>query len=226
MAIRRKRAPAYLRRKKRQYRWNRKRRIRAYANKFKIASLERPAYSTKIAEDTQYNLLWSNSSVQEEQINKVFRLFECKNYAQYTQIFDQYRINGVLVEFIPVMTQQVIRPYDDTTTANLVNKIPEYSVAIDLDDGSPQSFEGIIARRGAKTQLATKRCSIFFKPATLMKNINIGNMIDQSKRTWDCGSSDVIHYGIKGAMEVSSPSTAYTIKVRTTYYVSFFNKRH
>ena len=201
-----------------------------YGNALTIPRIIRSAYNIATMESNTYNILPQNSSLSQTQFVKLFKFNEVNNYAHYANIFDQYRINLVVVKFEPIMTQIVNRPYDDSTTGNLVNAIPRYAVCIDRDDDDVQSFENIESRKHARVRLATKPITIAFRPSRLVPVYRIGATnaykVDNSKQYCDMAYPDILHYGVKFALEASSPSAAYAFRVTTKYYVSLADRRN
>lgn len=158
------------------------------------------------------------------------RLVDCINFSTYTTLFDQYRINKVVVLMTPVKTQVVNRPYDDTTTAGAVLAIPRLSVVIDRDDDTlPVTFEEVYQRPNSKTTLATRKQVWAFRPTKLgmvyRSTTTTGYKVDWGRDFIDSGDSDVPHYGLKGILEAASPNEAYTYRIETKFYVSFRNRK-
>lgn len=200
-----------------------------YGNALTIPKTIRSAYNIAVMEDPTYNITPSNHNLSETQFVKVFKFQEVNNYSHYSSIFDQYRINLVVVKFEPVMTQVVQRPYDDTTTGNLINAIPRYAVCIDRDDDSIQSFKNIESRKYSRVKLATKAMTVAFRPSRLVPVYRTGATnaykVDNSKQYCDMAFPDITHYGLKCAIEHASPAVAYSFRVTTKYYVSLADRR-
>lgn len=182
-------------------------------------------YNTIIWEDSEYNLLPSNGTTSETFVGKIFMFSECHLSTNYSAIFDQYRINQVEIIIQPIMTQVVQRPYDDTTTANLVNAIPRYSVVIDVDNIGVTTFESMESASNSLTRLATKGCRLKFCPRVLMTNADGAKISNKEKPIIDMATPSVKYYGLKFALEPASPANAYSFRIQTKYYMSFFNKR-
>jgi len=130
------------------------------------------------------------------------------------------------------MTTGVNRPFDDTTTGTLAQVTPQLSVCIDRDDiNLPTSIIEVRNRPGAKNVMATKQVRFSFKPNKLQMiyrtSTTTGYQIDTDWKAFlDCANSDIPHYGLKFALEASSPSAAYVYEINMRYYVSFKGRRY
>lgn len=189
----------------------------------------RPVYTI-----TTYNTLDNqieNDSIAFQKGFLNFTLDQAQGYSQYTAIFDQYRINWVKVEFVPVMTQAVNRPFDDTTTPLATQVIPRFIVAMDRDDvTNPTSYESLMVKRPNKEVLATQKLSWKFTPNRLVMMYRTGTTtgykVDtQVNEFLDCAQTDIPHYGLKWAIEASSPTRGFIYETKVTYNISFRSKR-
>lgn len=162
----------------------------------------------------------------------VIKLSDIINFSSYTTLWDQYRIDQVIIKFIPVQSEAVFRPYDDTTNPGFsVSEIPRLTTVIDRDDSTvANTFNEIFQRPQSRTRKATKPIVYKFVPNRLIEvyrsSLTTGYRVDnESKSYLDCGYSDVPHYGIKFALEATSPANAYQYRIERTYKISFKNRR-
>jgi len=173
-------------------------------------------------------LIFANDSTFEAKLQKTFSLIQIENYTNYTSIWDQYRINMVKVEFIPIMTEIVNKPFDDSTTVT-VTRMPNYCVSIDRDDSAPETYDELRARQYSFIRKATRPLTLKFKPNRLMETYSTatttGYTVDNSKKFLDCAYAKIPHWGLKVAMQSASPSACYQIQIRTTYYMSYAHRR-
>lgn len=159
-----------------------------------------------------------------------FSLSQCLGYTDYTKLFDQYRVNMVIVKFTPSLTTVVNRPFDDTTTPT-DGTVPRLVTALDRDDSTiPIDFESVQSKSKSRITYATKYQSYKFRPNRLTMvyrtQATTGYKVDtQVKEFLDCGQADIPHYGVKYCLEPSSPSNTYVYDISVDYYVSFKNKR-
>lgn len=173
-------------------------------------------------------LIFSNDAVVETKLSKQFSLSAIQNYTDYTKIWDQYRINMVKIEFIPILTEVVNRPYDDTTTPS--GLIPNYCVGIDRDDASAETYDELRARQYSYLRKATQPLTLKFKPnrltATYNTAITNGYVVDNTKKFLDCAYPQIPHWGLKIALQAASPATTYRIQMRVTYFMSYAQRRN
>jgi len=171
----------------------------------------------------------SNDNLVNQTMNIQFYLNKCTNFLAYTTLYDQYRINSVVVKFIPTMAEVVSRQYDDGTTGDLTEKIPSLFVVLDRDDDNYLTSED--QARGFrlhKRTTATKGQQWKFKPNTLQPVFRTGvtSAYSVAYNTWlDCSYADVPHFGLKCLIEPAEPRNAYNYRVETTYYVSFKGRK-
>lgn len=73
-----------------------------------------------------------------------FQLSDLPNYAEFTSLFDQYRIRTVVVKIKPKQTQGVLMPYDSTLQSPSPTLfVPNVWGAIDYDDSTATSPEAL-----------------------------------------------------------------------------------
>lgn len=174
----------------------------------------------------------SNDSTVETKIAFAFRLSDIINFSSWTTLFDQYRIDKVVVKFVPVQTEAVFRPYDDTTNPGAsVSEIPRLCTIIDRDDeSSPIDFNQIFQRPQSRTRKATQTITWTFVPNRLVEvyrsATTTGYKVDTNKKEFlDCGYSDVPHYGMKAVLQPTSPANCYQYRIERTYQISLKNRR-
>lgn len=159
-----------------------------------------------------------------------FALSDCLNFTNFTSLFDQYRINAVVVKFIPHMSEMMNKPYDDTTTPNATQTIPNLCVAIDRDDAAaPTSYDEVKQRAKSRIVKATRPLTFKFRPSRLIATYDSGlanaYTIDTSKRWINSNSPNLNHFGLKYALEDCTPASAFIYEVEVMYYVSFKDRK-
>lgn len=160
-----------------------------------------------------------------------FSLVDCLNYTNFTAMFDQYRINTVVVKFTPHMTEIVNKPFDDTTTPGAGATIPNFCVAVDRDDATaPTTYNEVKQRNKSRVVPATKSLTFKLRPSRLIATYNTGigqdaYTVDTTKRWINSSSPNLNHFGLKYALEDSSPANAYVYQVEIMYYVSFKDRK-
>lgn len=210
----------------------RRRRPRTYRSRKKMSRgkslLFKPDYSTWLHQDQS---ILSNSTVADEKLALDFNLTDFLTSSEFTAIWDQYRILEIVVVFEAINTQVVNRPYDDTTTSNVV--IPFIATCIDRDDASTglASYSDLMKRQGTRRHLATQSFKIRFTPTRLAmvydSPTTTGYKIDRDKWAWlDCATPNIPHYGLKCAMQAATPGNAYQYNISFKAKVQFRGRRH
>jgi len=166
--------------------------------------------------------------------NYNFTLSDLVNTAEYTALYDRYRINYVVMKLIPryntnLILVQGLAQTTPSTTNNLATAnygLPEIMTAIDYDSATtPASINDIMEYRTYKRTLGTKEHIRSLKPRLLVDSSNIG--VSMAKKWIDCDKPNVPHYGVIG-MITNIPSTTvdegayqkYFIDLDITYYIS------
>ena len=170
--------------------------------------------------------LIANSNLSEQYVSYRFQLSACLNYTNYRDMWDQYKINKVVVTWTPVRTQSVVQQVDDVTPSTTTN-VPSYVVAKDIDDLTQISYEDVKSRYGAVERIATKGFKMVLKPAMLTEVYQgpVSTAYSPQYNTWlDTANNTVPHYGIRFAIESAEPSGYYALECKTWIYVSFKNR--
>ena len=158
----------------------------------------------------------------------IFNISNVVNLAEFTRLFDQYRIRAVSVKLMP-----------QSNTNDSVNPALTYASSIDLDGGSVNTWSDLLACSNCKVgnwsnaggNISTK--SHYLKPR--WRNVHIidptttpptyGNTMG-ARNKWidlaDQGQTD--HYGLNiGFLTPSGVSMGFAqdVSVITTYYIQF-----
>lgn len=142
-----------------------------------------------------------------------FKLSDVPNTADFTNIFDMYKINAVLISFIPVMTENV-----SLSTVNNPANVRLFT-AIDYNNAAtPSSVDTIREYQTAKWT------SIFKIHTRYVPKPQILDGSSYSVSPWVATSSpSTPWYGIKFAVDptLSTVSTQTLFRVEAKYYLSF-----
>lgn len=161
-------------------------------------------------------------------ISKFFTLNEVPNRSEFTSLYDQYRINGVKITWIPRGNVADIAP---TGTAGVFQgQSTGVFSAIDYDDATvPTSINQLNEYQNCKMTRATQMHSRYLKP-----RINLQGTTNQgtgatgatfNTRGWlDCTQDNVPHFGVKYAFQ-QSVNYAMTYDLKVDYYLAFKNVR-
>lgn len=201
-------------------------------NKMPIPSGLRPACYSCILHG-QDNFLQPDTLLNTP-FTKFFSLDDCPTYVDYQNMFDGYRINKVVVHFIPVRTQQTNLTISNSTTAitDPLNVIPKIAVAIDRDDVdfSRTTYANVRDKYGSIEKDATEKFSIALTPTRLMScyinPIATGYVRDDNIKSFcDSTYQSIPHYGLKANITSHPREGAYRYRIETKYYMSFTDKR-
>lgn len=127
----------------------------------------------------------------------LFTFSQLPNYAEFTNLYDQYRINKIVVKFIPT--------HNSSDVSVAAQSIPNFNTVLDFNDATPltlqsQLFEYQNWRMTRGTQVHTR----VFRPSTLDATSTSG-AITATNPTWrqwiSTVNSDVPHFGLKYCAE-------------------------
>lgn len=155
-----------------------------------------------------------------------FGLQNCLNANTYATMWDQYRINKVVITWTPIRTQMVQANVEDVTPSSTTN-IPSWVVAKDFDDLTPTSYTDTRTRFGSVVRLATQGGKMIIRPACLSEiyQSTLTTAYSPNYGKWiDTANNSVPHYGVRFAMEAAEPSGQYALECKTKIYVSFKNR--
>jgi len=145
-----------------------------------------------------------------------FRLVDVPGSAEFTSLFDQYKITGVKVSFLP---------RGNVGEVGTNQGIVKFFTAIDYDDITAlTSINDLLQYENAKTTRSTQDHSRFLRPkvAALAYQSSVGNAYMPRTGWIDCNNTTVEHYGIKWALQ-QLPVGSQTFDVKIDYYLSFKN---
>lgn len=122
-----------------------------------------------------------------------FQLSSVLNKAEFTSLYDQYRIAGVTVRFIPL---------SNTATAGGAALLPTIAMVRDYDDALlPASVAAMAELQGYRElRLAgPKTIKLAPKPTGLVYSGVLNGYSSPRRAPWlDCGTDGIPHYALKG----------------------------
>jgi len=148
-------------------------------------------------------------------IGMEFRLDQVSDYAQFTPLFDAFRIAAVSVEIIPL-----------NNTYNLPNVQPQVCIAVDRDDATaPTSMEKLLCRKFAKLRPFHRKVSKYVKPnvSSLVYSSGVAQDYQQGMQpAWlDLpDGTNVSMYGVKIGLQATGLQEI-EYHMRTKYYLQF-----
>lgn len=156
----------------------------------------------------------------------VFALSDLPNYAEIATMFDQYRVNAVVLKFMPFTNS-----YPAVSSGIPTINIPTLMYAIDYtDNGTPTSVAQLAEYSNCKTVQFNKPITIKFRPA-VSQIVYQGESTNRAAvpkwRTWlDCNFPSIPHFALKFAWTgLSGSTTQFVYKLSQKYYLSAKNPR-
>jgi hypothetical protein len=141
------------------------------------------------------------------------RLSNVPNSAEFTSLYDQYKINAVSLTFYPQLTE--------ASSIVAVTSVQNARVltAIDYTDAAiPVSMDELREYENCEVNSAVKSFSVYIENPKFIDNTG-------SLRTGyiSTSSPSTLHYGLKYAIETLNPASAgaYLFRVEAVYYMSF-----
>lgn len=172
---------------------------------------------------SRYGLRQSINLVSNQQLGAYqFSLDQVQNFADFTQLYDQYKITGVKVIF-----RLMTNPDSAVATTQI---FPTLWMVRDNDDSAtPGSLVSLMEKEGVKYKVLRPNSAV----SMYIKSPRLAGMVYQSGTTtsytsiapkWvDCSYPTTPHYAIKWCVDsegVSQPGDYY-ISVQTKYYLTF-----
>lgn len=149
--------------------------------------------------------------------NKVFKLSDLSEASSYSALYDQYKINSIQIDFIPVMMPQGVGPYqpliyvfdyDDNANATTQQQLLDFANSVIVPSGARSS-----------RVLKPRTLSSLYDGATTQVS---GVMSSQWINT---DFASIAHYALKYMIPLSSAGIQSSWIVYYKYSVSFKNIR-
>lgn len=153
-----------------------------------------------------------------------FQLLDLPQVASFSALFDAYKINKILIKFIPAYN--VFGVTGNPVAGGLQPGRPEYlTTVLDYDDNANLTTQAQLMEYDTFKQTApTQKHIRSFKPAVAMNAFRtaVTSGYVQKKQQWiDIANTDVEHYGIKGCIQHDS-TAANNIQNQWRVYVTAF----
>lgn len=159
-----------------------------------------------------------------------FSLEHVHNYTEFTNLFDSYRINKVVVRFIPRASSAESSGNSNSTVPAIS---PNIHIVKDYDDNTlPSAGETGLRQLREYSSYKVRRFlnsfAVVIRPkiqGTAYGYDNILEMNTKKMGAWiNTDRNNVKHLGFKGTIEAVNPSSALNhvnFEIVTTYYMSF-----
>lgn len=155
-----------------------------------------------------------------------FQLNDIPNSSEIQVMYDQYMITGVKIGFRLI--------YNPDVTGNVATSIyPNLYFRKDYDDNNLESATAIIQSNKSKRVLLqpNRTYNVFVRPSILTTARTSGGA-DVLRPVWkqwlDCSQSDVLHLGLKWAIDTMGqalPANTRHLQIEYTYYLAAKNTR-
>lgn len=143
-----------------------------------------------------------------------FQLADVPNFAEFTSLFDVYRIKSVELIFIPRV---------DTSTTGDIYADPRLYTAIDYDSASPASVNEILEYETCQVHDIRRGFTLKLEPRTSI-NTNSSGLATAANEMWiDCASTTVNYFGVLVGTVAQQAVTVITVTAR--YELEFMASR-
>lgn len=159
-----------------------------------------------------------------------FRLSYLPNYTEFTNLFDQYKINAVKIDFVPSTTgndQEGL--YNQTGAGGAWFFSPIVYTLIDKD-GNPQVSTQNATMENSKARLIKKPFepfSIYVRKPQLLMSAGLTTSAIQTRGWIDTTAAGAYHHGAAIAGQILNGTTAAVMRYycTITYYMAFRNAK-
>lgn len=155
-----------------------------------------------------------------------FALSSLPSSTDYTSLFDQYKITGVKLDFIPFGDTVNLPITSMTGSSSLISPGGPLILAPDYDDATtPATASLLLEYQSCKVIPVPKRHRMYVRPKFAMEVYNGVSSAYGARSGWlDCANSNVAHYGVKYYMNAPSvASSSFTYQVWATMYFACKN---
>lgn len=147
-----------------------------------------------------------------------FQLDDLPNYTEFTNLFDDYRINAVSLKFIPN------RNSSDFAGGVAPPGISNFYTVFDYNDATvPGAVNDLMQYPNLKITQSSRMLTRTLRPASL-DVVSAGGTTASVNPKWkqwlSTASPDVNHYGLKYCLDAFSAANAVTYQVYATFYIS------
>lgn len=149
-----------------------------------------------------------------------FTLASLRNYTDFTNLFDQYKINKVDLYF-----KLIQNPEAPTTTNTVATYYPTLWFVRDYDDSSTMTVANMQEKQGVKRIVmkpdAIQKISVYPKFQRMAYQTLTSTGYSPGTGFLDCVDSGVPHYALKTTFQVPASGATWEVEVQAKYHVSF-----
>lgn len=136
------------------------------------------------------------------------------NATEFTALFDEYRINKMVVKFVPNYTGSDMNP--NAT----FNSLPNIYSIIDYDDAStPANLDELLQYPNMRMTRSNQIHTRVFTPKVSLDVNGVAGTAAKAKQWLDCNQTTIPHYGMKYWIDAAGVSTG-TYRIFITMYFS------
>lgn len=158
-----------------------------------------------------------------------FSLDQVPNYTEFTNLFDSYKIDKIVMRFMPVHAQNISMTQNQSGATATISHPRVYTVLDYDDDSVPTSVGELTQYSGCKVRLAGKQFKLIFRPKVAMQvyrsAVTTAYANPDKQVKLDCAYADVPHFGVKLAMTDSGTAGYFGYDLNIDYYCSFYGIR-
>lgn len=153
---------------------------------------------------------------------------DVNGYTELTQLYDQYKITGVSLKFVPLVNMSFAAGFAGTSSAPAIAPLPSLQWALDFDDLNWTGVQQLEQKARLKEVRFTKPTGIYWRPTVekvVAEGAGAGTSAAAVSRAgfFDCGHTDIRHYGLKACLR-NMPDPAvhgnYSFEIRPMYYLT------
>lgn len=150
--------------------------------------------------------------------NHIFKLENVVNATEFSQLFDLFRIDKVIVTYRLVNNPDANNYLNSATTAQ-ANWYPSVWSINDYDDANPENISEMKERIGVKNRILypNKKMTFVVRPKVLVQTYRTALTTGYAPRSLfvDMAQQDIPHYGLKTTIDFSgvAPSAAQQYKI-------------
>lgn len=142
------------------------------------------------------------------------------NNSEFTTLFDQYRINAIVLKFIPRLNMVQVPTVVGQAP---INNIPTLHWVYDYDDANaPSNVDELLQYNNYRCCNFDKTVTMKIKPRFSLAAYSGAFTSYKPASGWlDCASPSIQHYGVKFAVDSFTAGQFIDFIIRPIYYLSF-----
>lgn len=148
-----------------------------------------------------------------------FNINGLPDLTDFTTLFDQYKLNGIQIQFIPNITSNDMNP------VSTYYELPNFHTIIDRDDEiAPANLNVMMQYPSYKRTRGHQVHTRYFRPSlaqTIFKTSSTTGTSQVGPKWLDCADPTIPHYGMKVWIDQTNSTTNIKYRVYTKYYLQF-----